>query len=138
MSTHYLDLKCLTCEQLTKYNSHVFSASFVVCGANDRKTEQPSRTRRSTITSSEEPPFLPNQVHLPVETIPKSATTANIQGIKQQRDRSSTVPTVITPPTIHENEPLDNAKYQQTAFNSAETSPSSAAQQPFVINKEST
>ena len=34
--------------------------------------------------------------------------------------------------TIHENEPLDNAKYQQTDVNS---SPTGAGTQPFVINK---
>uniref|UniRef100_A0A1I7V4T7 non-specific serine/threonine protein kinase n=1 Tax=Caenorhabditis tropicalis TaxID=1561998 RepID=A0A1I7V4T7_9PELO len=118
--------------------------SFVLCGNGNQKpattatTPPVSRVRRSTISSAatatteDESPTLPDKllqnVVTPDQGIPKSATTANIQGMpRASRDRS-----VTGPATIMENEPLDNAKYQQTDVNS---SPTSGAAQPFVINK---
>ncbi|EFP00635.1 CRE-UNC-51 protein [Caenorhabditis remanei] len=128
--------------------------SFVVCGdgaarqsntpsTNNTNTPPTSRVRRSTISSTaaateDLPPAVSDKVLQNVteqphsQSFPKSATTANIQGIPRgNRDRSVTGP---PPPvaTIHENEPLDNAKYQQTDVNS---SPTGAGTQPFVINK---
>lgn len=109
------------------------------------------RVRRSTISSAvaeDFPPAVSDKVLQNVmmqqqqqqqqqdpQSFPKSATTANIQGIPRgTRDRSVTGPPQ-PPATIHENEPLDNAKYQQTDVNS---SPTSATAQPFVINKNQT
>ncbi|CAO4382565.1 unnamed protein product [Caenorhabditis nigoni] len=117
--------------------------TFVVCG-NPKPSSSPptaattpaSRVRRSTISTApteDLPSAVSDKVLQNVNNesnFPKSATTANIQGIQRgNRDRSVTGPPVAT---IHENEPLDNAKYQQTDVNS---SPTSATAQPFVINK---
>lgn len=116
--------------------------TYIVCGnpkvpaASSPPTNAP-RVRRSTISSAtaaaeDLPAAVSDKVLQNVtqdaQQIPKSATTANIQGIPRgARDRS-----VTGPATIPENEPLDNAKYQQTDVNS---SPTSATAQPFVINK---
>lgn len=123
--------------------------SYVICGNGNTNGNQKiatpptaSRVRRSTIsaapTTEDHPASVPDKMlqnHMIAEqpqSFPKSATTANIQGMPRgSRDRSVTGPP--QPATIHENEPLDNAKYQQTDVNSSPTSATSA--QPFVINK---
>uniref|UniRef100_A0A8R1HPA1 non-specific serine/threonine protein kinase n=1 Tax=Caenorhabditis japonica TaxID=281687 RepID=A0A8R1HPA1_CAEJA len=104
--------------------------AFVVFGSKKMEQSHP-RHRRSTITSSEEQFLIPSPTIQQADSIPKSATTANIQKIPQQRERSVTIP---CDPATHENEPLDNAKYQQTDANASSTTQFSA-QQPFVINK---
>ncbi|CAI5450205.1 unnamed protein product [Caenorhabditis angaria] len=93
------------------------------------------RIRRSTITASEEPFSLPGQVppsQHQITAIPKSATTANLQTFSR-RDRSATAPSpqhFAKSPPILENEPLDNAKYQ----NVEKEEENIVAAKPFVIN----
>ncbi|CAB3396771.1 unnamed protein product [Caenorhabditis bovis] len=111
-------------------------------GTSRRSLVETTRTRRSTFSTSEEPALLPGQVPPTVESaIPKSATTTNLELMRQQRDRSATAPLAISPlaaSPIRENEPLDNAKYQQTSSNAttdAQSSSSTRPIEPFVVNK---
>ncbi|CAB60406.1 Serine/threonine-protein kinase unc-51 [Caenorhabditis elegans] len=115
--------------------------TFVVCGSSTKPSpNNANRVRRSTITSPADTQDMVAADQMlsnldpttTTTTIPKSATTANIQGIPRgARDRSVTSP---PQPTIHENEPLDNAKYQQTDVNNSPTAPT----EPFIIKNQTT